>query len=167
VTVAVLLIQPLAFAVGVTAAVITGAVKSIFKVTDAVAVAPDASFAVPVTTWFAPCVATVCAPGHVTGATPPLHVKVTVTLVLFQPAAFAGGAAIAVTVSAAVPPCTVSVSEFDAPTDVVTTTGPVFAELGTVARIRKLLQNVVVSLVPFSVAVPGAARKFSPTMPNV
>jgi hypothetical protein len=109
----------------------------------------------------------VSAAGHCTGATPPLHVKVTVTLVLFHPAEFGGGLATALIVSGVVPPCTVRVNEFDAPTEVVTTTGPVFAPVGTVARMRKLLQNLVVNFDPFRVTDPAAFRKFSPTMPNV
>jgi hypothetical protein len=137
------------------------------SITEALAVFPDPSFAVPVIVWFAPSVVTVWAAGHVTGATPPLHVKVTVTFVLFQPAAFGGGLASAVIVSAAVPPCTVRVCELDAPTGVVTTTGPVWAPVGTVAMIRKLLHRLVVNFTPLSVTEPGELRKFSPTIPNL
>jgi hypothetical protein len=50
VTVAFWLIHPLLLGAGETAAVITGGLVSMFNVTDAVAVAPEASFAVPVMT---------------------------------------------------------------------------------------------------------------------
>jgi len=59
------------------------------------------------------------------------------------------------------------VRAFDAPIEVVTTTGPVVAAAGTLARIRKFPQNVVASLEPFNVALPGDKPKFSPMMLKV
>ena len=53
--------------------------------------------AVPVITWFAPSVLTVCGPGHETGGAPPVHWKLTVTGELFDPAAFGAGATEATT----------------------------------------------------------------------
>jgi hypothetical protein len=64
---------PLALAAGVTVAVIVGAVSSMFRIVEALAVFPLASFAVAVMFWFAPCVLMVCEAGHCTGCTPPLH----------------------------------------------------------------------------------------------
>ena len=60
---------------------------------------PTASVAVPVITWFAPSMLTVCGPGQETGGAPPVHTKLTVTGVLFQPAAFGAGATDATTCS--------------------------------------------------------------------
>jgi hypothetical protein len=79
--------------------VIVGLVLSMFSVTLVLAVWPAASVALPLMTWFAPSVLTICGAGQLIGGTPPLQVKVTVTLVLFQLAALAGGAAVAVTTS--------------------------------------------------------------------
>jgi hypothetical protein len=76
----------------------------------------------------------------------------------------AGGDATADTVSGKVPVFTVKVTEFDAPTEVVTTTGPVVALGGTVAIIRKFVHSNVASFVPFNVAVP-LEPKFSPMIP--
>src|SRR6478672_11062294 len=53
---------------------------------------PIASVAVPLMTWFAPSVVTVCAGGHETTGAPPVQTNVTVTGVLFHPAAFGAGA---------------------------------------------------------------------------
>ena len=53
--------------------------------------------AVPVMIWFAPSIFAVCEEGHETGGAPPVHWKLTVTGVLFQPAAFGAGAADATT----------------------------------------------------------------------
>ena len=44
-------------------------------------------------TWFAPSIFTVCEEGHETGGAPPVQTNVTVTGVLFQPAALGAGAA--------------------------------------------------------------------------
>jgi hypothetical protein len=55
------------------AAVMTGGVKSIFSVTEAVAVAPLPSVAVPEIVWFAPSVATDWGLGQETGGTPPVQ----------------------------------------------------------------------------------------------
>ena len=63
-----------------------------FSVTPVVAVFPALSLAFPEIVCFAPSVATVWGEGQ--PATPDVaseHVKVTVTLELFQPFAFAGG----------------------------------------------------------------------------
>src|SRR5882762_2907025 len=58
---------------------------------------PTASVAVPVITWFAPSVLTVCGAGHETGGAPPVHTNVTVTGELSHPAALGAGAADATT----------------------------------------------------------------------
>jgi hypothetical protein len=58
---------------------------------------PTASVAVPVIIWFAPSVLTVCGPGQETGGAPPVQTKLTVTGVLFHPAAFGAGATDATT----------------------------------------------------------------------
>src|SRR5262245_23066263 len=60
---------------------------------------PSASVAVPLITWFAPSAVTVCGAGHETGGAPPVQTKVTVTGLLFQPAAFGAGKAEATTLS--------------------------------------------------------------------
>ena len=65
--------MPCASAAGDTAAVMVGAVSSIFSVVEAVAVCPAASVAVAEINWFAPSALTVCAAGHCTGGTPPVH----------------------------------------------------------------------------------------------
>src|SRR5262249_26828864 len=79
--------------------VTTGGVLSTFKVTVANAVLPARSTAVPVMTCPEPSVVTTI--GAVQLATPDVassHVKLTVTLVLFQEAALAAGDAVAVMV---------------------------------------------------------------------
>src|SRR4051812_49668587 len=58
---------------------------------------PTASVAVPVITWFAPSVLIVCGAGQETGGAPPVQTKLTVTGVLFHPAAFGAGATDATT----------------------------------------------------------------------
>ena len=68
-------------------------------ITLALAVPPRASVAVPVIVWLAPSVRTVCWPGQETGGAPPVHWNVTVTGVLFQPAALGAGVAEAMTFS--------------------------------------------------------------------
>src|SRR2546428_10001750 len=70
----------------------TGGVLSRFTVTDAVAVFPALSTAVPFTTWFAPSVVTATGDGQT--AIPLVlsaHVKLTVALELFHPAGFGDG----------------------------------------------------------------------------
>src|SRR5919202_3394502 len=70
----------------------TGLVLSMLTDAGSVAVLPALSFAVPVTVWALPSVVTLCGPVQL--AIPDsasLHWKVTVTLVLFQPSAFAAG----------------------------------------------------------------------------
>ncbi len=76
---------------------IEGGVLSIFKVTDATAVFPALSTAVPVMTWPAPCVVTLIGDGQ--EAIPDkvsVHAKVTVTSVLFHPFAFGLGLTVVV-----------------------------------------------------------------------
>ena len=65
----------------------------------ALAEPPTPSVAVPVITWFAPSVLTVWGAGHETGGAPPVQTNVTVTGVLFHPAAFGAGATDATTCS--------------------------------------------------------------------
>src|SRR5262249_10533486 len=84
---------PFEFGAGTTAELIVGMVLSIFSGTGNDAEWPTASVAVTVITWLLPSVLTVCGPGQTTGATPPVHVEVIVTLLLFQPAALGGGEA--------------------------------------------------------------------------
>src|SRR6185295_8302902 len=95
------LFQPAAFAAGATDAVITGAVRSTLSVTDAVAVLPALSVAVPRTIWFAPSDDTTCGGGH--DAMPDrssAQTKVTVAFWPTHPAAFGGGATVAAIVGA-------------------------------------------------------------------
>lgn len=73
----------------------SGGVWSRLMVTLVVALLPRESVAVPVTTWFAPSLLTVCGLAQETGGAPPEHWKVTVTGLLFQPAAFGVGETIA------------------------------------------------------------------------
>src|SRR6266571_9138927 len=91
------LFQPLLLAVGEEVAVTTGGVLSTFRVSLVEAVLPARSTAVPVITWPAPSAETTTGPVQL--AMPEVaseQVKVTVTLVLFQPLALAGGSARAV-----------------------------------------------------------------------
>src|SRR6266568_5652313 len=91
--------QPLLLAAGEGAAVTTGGVLATVRVTLVEAVLLARSTAVPVTTWPAPSAETTTGP--VQFAMPEVaseHVKVTVTLVLFQPLPLAGGSARAVIV---------------------------------------------------------------------
>jgi hypothetical protein len=68
-----------------------------FSVIEVFALKPAASVTVPETIWFVPSLLTVCGCGQlVTGEADGVHWNVTVTGVLFQPAAFAAGAAVAV-----------------------------------------------------------------------
>jgi hypothetical protein len=69
-----------------------GALLSILRVTAAVAVFPAASVTVPLTTWPTPSEETTCAAGQdATAALPAAQVKVTITLLLFQPPALGAG----------------------------------------------------------------------------
>ncbi len=96
------LFQPAALAAGDKVAVIVGGVLSIFSVTLVVALFPAASVAVPEMICVAPSVVTVCGPGQLTTAdVASLQANVTVTLLLFQPAAFGAGEAVAVIVGGA------------------------------------------------------------------
>ena len=75
---------------------IVGGVLSRLTVTDVVALFPALSVTVPDTTWFAPSFVTKIGDGQ--NATPLVlseHVKLTVTLELFQPAAFGAGLMVA------------------------------------------------------------------------
>ena len=86
------LFHPAAFGGGLTTALIPGRLLSMLSVTDAAAWLPATSTAVPVTTWPAPSVLTVMGSGHRAMPLPPsVHVKLTLTSLLFQPAAFADG----------------------------------------------------------------------------
>src|SRR5271167_3391694 len=89
VTVTAELFHPSASGGGLIVSEMTGAVLSRFTATDVVAVSPAWFFAVRVMTWFAPFVVTRTGDGQ---EAIPLasseHVKLTVTLELFQPAAF-------------------------------------------------------------------------------
>lgn len=92
VTVTLLLFQPAEFGVGDGDAEIVGCVCSRFTVAVAVALFPATSVAVPETVWLAPLVETVVGLGQV--AMPDnesLHVKLTVTGVVFQPFALGAG----------------------------------------------------------------------------
>ena len=80
----------------------TGAVLSILSVTEAVAEFPAESLAVLETTWFAASVVVVTGCGQVIVPEPPPQVKLTVTLVLFHPAAFGAGVGVAVIVNCGV-----------------------------------------------------------------
>lgn len=85
VTVTLVLFQPAAFGAGVAVELMVGAVLSIFTVSLAVAVFPATSVAVPFTTWFAPWPVSVVGPlQDFTPEVASVHVKLTVTLVLFQ-----------------------------------------------------------------------------------
>src|SRR6202035_5453388 len=98
-------------------AVIVGGVVAMLTLMLVVAVFPATSVTVPLTTWLAPCVLTVSDCGQFAiGAVVAVQVKVTFTLVLFQPAAFAAGDAAAVMVGAVVAMFTVAwaVVEFPA-----------------------------------------------------
>jgi hypothetical protein len=82
---------------GVTTAVIVGGVLSRLTFTVVVPVLPEVSVTVPLTGWFAPSVLTMTGEGQLcTGYEPAVHVKVTVTLELFQPFAFGAGERVAV-----------------------------------------------------------------------
>jgi hypothetical protein len=101
---------------------------------------------------------------------PPLQVKLTVTPVLFHPAVFGFGDALAVTVRGALPqvvPCTVSELALDAPIAVVTTMGPVQSEDTTGMLMEFVLHEEGVSAEPFSVTDPRDEPKFCPTTENV
>lgn len=91
-----LLFQPFALGGGEAVALMTGGVVSMLSFTAVDAWLPALSVAVPVITWFAPCVVTWTGAGHV--AIPEREseqVKLTATGVLFHPAAFAWGEATA------------------------------------------------------------------------
>ena len=91
-TVAFVVFHPAELGAGETLAEMLGLVSSILTFTLAVAVTPALFVAVPLTTWFAPCVVTetgdgqLCIPTFVS-----VQVNETVTLELFHPEAFGGG----------------------------------------------------------------------------
>src|SRR5262249_46850536 len=92
VTVTGVLFQPPALALGEVEVVMLGGVLSRLTVTDVLAVFPALSVVVPEITWFAPSFVRVCGAGQL--ATPEvwsLQLNVTVTLLLFQPAALGAG----------------------------------------------------------------------------
>jgi hypothetical protein len=102
-------LRPCVSAGGLPFAVIVGFDLSMFNATDAVAELPALSITVPDTISFAPWVAVVIGCGHDTTPAPASsHVNDTVTSVLFQPAAFADGDAVAVIVGARVSRLTVT-----------------------------------------------------------
>jgi len=86
-------LMPLEFGAGETVYVIVGGVSSILTLAHIGSdMFPAASTACPQKDWFAPCVATAIGGGHVLTPDPEsAQVNVTVTLVLFQPAAFGAG----------------------------------------------------------------------------
>src|SRR3989442_12781307 len=92
------LFQPAVFGNGLTTALIVGRLLSMLSVTEAVEALPATSTAVPLTTWPAPSVLTVTGSGHrAIPLTASVHVKLTRTSALFQPAAFGDGLTTAVT----------------------------------------------------------------------
>src|SRR6266700_1538396 len=95
--------QPAAFGTGAEVAASTGGVLSILTVTDVGSLLfPARSVAFPVTTWLAPSVVTLTGSGQ--EATPEassVHIKDTVTLPLFQPAALGAGIMLPLMVGAA------------------------------------------------------------------
>src|SRR6266850_7223981 len=98
VTVTFPLLHPAAFAAGLTATSTTGGVLSMLSVTEAVDWLPATSTAVPLTTCPAPSVVTVTGSAQRAILLPPsVHMKLTRTSVLFQPAAFGGGLTTALT----------------------------------------------------------------------
>ena len=109
-------LMPFAFGAGEMAAVIMGAVLSMFNVTQTGAEAfPAESTACPQVDWLLPSVLTTTGEGHVCTPDPPSEqAKVTVTLELFHPAEFGAGATEAVIVGARVSvvnACEVTVAE--------------------------------------------------------
>jgi|SRR5689334_8297757 len=104
--------NPFASGAGETAAVTTGGVLSSLIVRLALAVCAEASVTVPLTLWFAPSTLIVCGAGHCSGGTPPEHRNETVTSELFHPAAFGGGAGLALIANGE--SCTLSVTLVEA-----------------------------------------------------
>jgi hypothetical protein len=95
-TVTLELFQPAALVAGASAGVIVGGVLSILSVTLVLALLPAASVAVPETIWLAPSVVIVCGAGQTaTGEVASAQTNVTVTFVLFHPAAFGTGEMVA------------------------------------------------------------------------
>jgi len=93
VTVTGVLFQPLPEAIGDCVAVMVGDVLSKLTLAHAVVDSPVLSTALPQNDWFAPSVFTAMGEGQLTkGLEPGVHVKLTVTSVLFQPFEFGAGA---------------------------------------------------------------------------
>jgi len=93
VTVTGVLFQPLPEAIGDCVAVMVGGVLSKLTLAHAVVDSPVLSTALPQNDWFAPSVFTAMGEGQLAkGLEPGVHVKVTVTSVLFQPFEFGAGA---------------------------------------------------------------------------
>ena len=141
-----------------------GGVLSIFRVTLVVAEFPPVSVTVPLMICPVPSVEIVCVPGQVATDRPPaLHVNVTVTLVLFQPAGLAAGETEAVIVGGGM---TAKLIALLASPCTVTTTFPVVAPLGTGTAMLVVLQLVGAPAVPLNVTmlVPCVEPKFVPVM---
>ena len=101
---------------------------------------PSVSVAVPVIARFTPSEETTCGGGQVAiGALPALQVKVTTTLVLFQPLALGAGEAEVVMVGGVPTPKVGALLDWP---ETLTTTGPVVAPLGTGTIICVSLQLV-------------------------
>ena len=117
------LFQPAAFAGGAALALSNGGVRSILTVTGSCAVLPARSVAVPVTTWFAPSVLTGIGPEQLATPEPVAEqVNVTMTGVLFHPAALGDGAMLAVIMGGARSMLIVSATEAVLPAASVATT---------------------------------------------
>ena len=94
-------IQPAAFGSGELTALMLGGVLSMFTLSAAWAVLPARSTAVPPVAWPAPSSVSVTGPEQLAIPDPPsLHANVTLTSVLFQPAALGAGAGTAAIVGA-------------------------------------------------------------------
>jgi len=110
------LFQPCPFGAGDVEAVIVGGVVAMLTLMLVVAVFPATSVTVPLINWLAPCVLTVSGCGQIAiGAVVAVQVKVTVTLELFQPAAFAAGEATTVIVGGVVAMLTVALAVVEFP----------------------------------------------------
>jgi hypothetical protein len=130
-----------------------GAVLSSFTVTETETVALLASVAVPVMVCI-PSLMINCEGGHCTGATPPEQTKLTVTLLLFQPALLGAGDIVAAISNET----TVNVTALlvPAPGTVTLTEAAPSGRDGTVTWIAVLLHDPTVAAVPlnWTVLVP-------------
>jgi hypothetical protein len=121
----VVVFTPLALGAGEREYEMIGGVLSMLTATAAVAVFPAWSVAVPGTVWLAPSVLTVTGGGQLAiGAVPAAHANPTVTAVLFHPAAFGPGVAVATIAGGLVPMLRVrvAVAEFPATSETVPVT---------------------------------------------